>query len=79
MANRQAIHIPRWIVALVMYLLVIFLLFALKPALLFDKNGRPKDFGVGLNIGKSLFAPSFFFPVLAVICFFLSTILYIVL
>lgn len=72
------IQISRWIVALILYLLIILLLFAIKPPLMFDIDGHPKEFGIGLSHGKSLFAPAVFFPILAVFCFFISTIIYVV-
>mgnify|MGYP003344320466 CR=1 FL=1 len=72
------VRIPRWIVALVLYLLIILSLFATKPALMFSENGKIKDFGVGLSKGKSIFAPAVSFPILAVLCFFIATIIYVV-
>jgi len=75
---RKQLHLPRWIVALVLYLLVILLLFAIKPAIMFNSNGSPKDFGVGLKTGKSIMAPAVFFPILAIVCFFISTLIYII-
>jgi len=74
---RNYIHLPRWVVALVLYLLVILSLFATKPSLMFNNDGSMKDFGIGMKQGKSIIAPSVFFPILAVFCFFISTILYI--
>jgi hypothetical protein len=75
---RNYVRIPRWIVALVLYLLIVLLLFAIKPALMFSQDGRMKDFGIGLSNGKSVFAPAVLLPILAVFCFFISTIIYVV-
>lgn len=74
---RSQIHLPRWIVALVLYLLIILLLFAIKPAIMFTNDGKPKDFGIGLTQGKSILAPCVFFPILAIFCFFMATIIYV--
>ena len=57
---------------------IILSLFATKPALMFSENGKIKDFGVGLSKGKSIFAPAVSFPILAVLCFFIATIIYVV-
>lgn len=75
---RKYVRIPRWIVALVLYLLIVLLLFATKPSLMFAQDGRMKEFGVGLSKGKSLFAPALMLPILAVVCFFIATIIYVV-
>ena len=75
---RNYVRIPRWIVALILYLLIVLLLFATKPSIMFDKNGKIKEFGIGLSQGKSLFAPAVVLPILAVFCFFIATLVYVV-
>lgn len=67
------IKITRWVVAIVLYIQIILILLVVKPALLFDSNGNPKDFGTGLKEGKSIFAPAFVFPLIALLCYIIST------
>ena len=69
------IFIPRWLFALILYIMSIYLLITLQPPLMFDSYGKPKEFGIGTNDGKSVFAPSFVFPVLAIICYFIASII----
>jgi len=44
---------------------------------MFTNDGKPKDFGIGLTQGKSILAPCVFFPILAIFCFFIATIIYV--
>ena len=69
------VFIPRWLFALTLYILIIYLLITLQPSLMFDSYGKPKEFGIGSNEGKSVFAPAFVFPVLAILCYFISSII----
>jgi hypothetical protein len=67
--------IPRWLFALTLYVLIIYLIIRLQPALMFDTYGKPKDFGIGFKDGKSVFAPVVIFPVIAILCYFISSII----
>lgn len=69
------IFIPRWLFALTIYILIVYLLITLQPSLMFDSYGKPKEFGVGISEGKSIFAPSFAFPVIAILCYYISSII----
>ena len=73
------IIIPRWLFAFTLYALIIYLLITLQPALMFDSYGKPKEFGIGFSEGKSVFAPAFTFPVIAILCSFISSIMQFVL
>ena len=61
--------IPRVFTALVLYVVIIAVLVVSQPALLFDAKGRPKTFGLGMKRGSSILAPSFLFPLLAMILY----------
>jgi hypothetical protein len=60
----------RWVFAMILYVLIIILLIQLKPSLMFDSYGKPKEFGIGFREGKSIFAPIVVFPILALLCYF---------
>ena len=66
--------IPQWVLALLMYLIIITILFLLKPALLFNSDGTFKKFSTGFVDGNSVFAVSIIFPLLAFICYLLSSL-----
>lgn len=67
------LYLPRWAVAITIYIIIILALLALRPALLFDADGNPKPFGTGLKEGASIFAPAFSFPLIAFLAFFVSS------
>jgi hypothetical protein len=69
------IIIPNWLFALMLYISIIYLLITLKPPIMFDANGKPKEFGIGTQEGKSVLAPVFVFPVLAILCYFISSMI----
>ena len=64
--------LPRWLIALLAYMLIVTLLLASKPALLFHADGGIKTAGTGLMYGESPFSPSIAFPLLAIICYVFS-------
>ncbi len=66
--------IPQWLVALLMYLIIVTILFLSKPALLFDSNGSFKRFGTGFVDGNSVFAISIILPLLAFICYIFASL-----
>jgi Co/Zn/Cd efflux system component len=51
------------------YTMVIMLLSVAKPSLIFERDGRPKPFGMGRN--KTLFAFGTATVVLAAVCFYM--------
>ena len=64
--------IPRWSVAMLMYAIIILLLIAFKPAIMFDAEGDVKRPGTGLMYGSSPFSPVISFPIIAVLCYVLA-------
>jgi hypothetical protein len=71
-------YVSRWLTALVLYALTILLLLAIKPSLMFQANGVPKQPGVGISEGKSMFAPAILFPLLALVMYLVATMLHFV-
>ena len=57
-----------------LYVLIVYLLITLKPPIMFDSYGKPKEFGIGED-GKSVLAPVFVFPVLAILCYFIASMI----
>lgn len=70
--------IPRWVAALIIYILVVMALLIAKPSLMFDEAGNPKPFGVGLKDGYSFLAPAIAFPVLAIVVYLSVVVMYLV-
>lgn len=61
--------VPRFFIAMTLYVAVVALLVFNKPALMFNSDGTPKEFGLGLDSGLSVFAPSFMFPLMALLIY----------
>lgn len=72
------IYISRIFVAVVLYMFVVLMALAFKPALMFDAAGRAKQFGVGMDQGYSVFAPAFLFPLSAFLCYVVSALITVV-
>ena len=68
------IIIPQWIVAVLIYCIIVTILVSLKPALMFFPDGQFKKFGVGLIEGNSPFAASIVFPFIAIICYIMASL-----
>ncbi len=66
--------VPRWFVALVMYVIVVTIIVLSKPALMFNQDGTFKSSGTGIAYGASPFAASIAFPVIAILCFILASL-----
>jgi len=66
--------IPQWLVALLIYFIIITILFLLKPALLFNDDGLFKKFSTGFVDGNSVFAVSIIFPLIAFICYIFASL-----
>ena len=67
--------VQRWHIALVLYLILVLVLLALRPSVMFDANGNPKSFGLANDETTSTMAPAFVFPILAILVFYAAAIL----
>lgn len=65
----------RWLIALVLYLLIIAVLVIVKPASLFMANGDPKQWGTDNSDTTSVFAPAISFPILAFLCYYIAVLI----
>ena len=66
------IVIKRLLVAVFIYAFAVLAIFAFRPSLMFDAKGRPKDFGVGLTEGRSVFALGFLLPVIGFVSYIIA-------
>lgn len=65
----------RWHIALLLYIALIITIVAIKPPLMFTREGAPKKFGSQINETTSVFAPAFVFPLLGLLCYFCATVI----
>ncbi len=59
----------------IVYLGILMGLMYFKPALMFDAEGNPKDFGAKNTATTSPFAPVFVMPLLAIILYFVFSVI----
>lgn len=69
------IMLARWQFAIVIYLLIVFILLAIKPAFLFTANGEIKEWGIGTDAGKSVFGLQMLIPFIAIVCYYLVVLI----
>ena len=57
-----------------MYLLVTLILIYIQPSMLFTTDGKPKQWSLerNSNCETSVFSPAIVFPVVAIICYYIS-------
>lgn len=65
-----AIRVGRWQMTVVLYAVIIGAIVYLKPALMFDAEGNPKNFATQNSSTTTPFAPIFVFPLLAFVLYF---------
>ena len=68
-------NVKRWILASLVYLIIVLALIAIKPAFLFTKDGSVKQWGIGTEEGKSVFGVQFLFPLIALLCYYFITLI----
>lgn len=69
-----SIHLGRWSLTVILYILIVSILFYFKPALMFDASGNPKNFGTTQSPTTSPFAPAVMFPVLAIVLYYMVAV-----
>jgi hypothetical protein len=65
----------RWQFSILLYILTVFLIVTLRPALFFDAEGRAKTFGIGITENVSMFAPAFLFPFLGIFFYYVAVVI----
>lgn len=65
--------VRRWQLAIVLYVFTVIGLLWSKPSLMFRPDGSAKNWGSRIDEDVSVFAPSFMFPLLAVLIYMLAT------
>jgi hypothetical protein len=68
-----ALVLKRWHISLLLYVFVVSILVAIRPALMFKADGSPKKWGGVIDEETSIFAPAFMIPLLAVLCYFVAS------
>lgn len=67
--------VSRAAIALTLYLVFVTTVIAARPALMFDRDGRPKRWGARVSDTTSVFAPAFVFPLAALLAYVLASLL----
>ena len=69
------ITISRLQMAMFFYLIIISLLIAYRPPLMFTAEKEPKTWAVENTATTSIMAPAFSFPVLAFLCYYVAVLI----
>lgn len=69
-----SIHLGRWSLTVILYILIVSVIFYFRPALMFDASGNPKAFAANQSPTTSPFAPAVVFPLLAIILYFMVAV-----
>ncbi len=70
----EMLYLRRWHIALLVYLFIVLLLLAFRPALLFKPDSTSKTWAGRIDEHKSVFAPAFVFPLLGFLSFFFTAV-----
>jgi hypothetical protein len=62
----------RWYIAILFYLILVCILLALRPAMLFQPDKTYRRWGMKRSADHSLFSIAFLFPLLAVLSYYLA-------
>lgn len=67
--------VSRWQMATIMYVAFVAVLLLAKPAIMFDADGRPKQWGPQMSEDTSPFAIAFVLPFMAIALYYLATMI----
>jgi len=67
--------VRRWLLAILLYLLIVTILLITKPAALFADNMRIKRWSAQTTWDTSIFSPQFLFPFVGILCYYIVTVL----
>lgn len=68
------LYLRRWHIAILVYLFIVLLLLAFRPALLFQADNTSKIWAGRIDPSHSVFAPAFVFPLLGFLSFFFTAV-----
>lgn len=69
------VTLHRWQIAIIIYAIFVVTLVSLRPALMFDLENNTKVWGLDMERGVSIFSPMFVFPFLALISYFMASLI----
>lgn len=67
----------RWYIAILLYLIVVCLLLALRPSMMFKPDKDYRQWSVRRDADHSIFSIAIVFPVLAIVCYYLSALYFV--
>jgi hypothetical protein len=65
----------RLLLAIILYVVIIATIIYTKPAIMFDSNNEVKKWGIDRDENTSIFSPMITFPVIAIICYYVATVI----
>jgi hypothetical protein len=70
-----SVTLRRWHIALFLYAMMVVILLSIRPALMFDLEKNAKTWGLDMERGVSIFSPMFVFPFLALVSYYLASLI----
>jgi len=68
----------RWYIAILLYLIVVCLILALRPTMLFKEDKDYKRWSVHRSSENSIFSIMFLFPMIAILSYYLSALYFVI-
>ena len=68
----------RWYIAVLLYLIVVCLILALRPRMLFKDDKDYKRWAVHRSEDNSIFSIMIAFPVIAIVCYYLAALYFVI-
>jgi hypothetical protein len=66
----------RWYIAVLIYLIVVSLLLAFRPKMLFLENKDYRTWGMNPDADQSIFSVMFLFPIIAFVSYYLAALIF---
>lgn len=66
------VNLHRWFFAILLYMVLVLLILAIRPAFMFNSQGQLKDWSVSQGPNTTIFGAQIVFPILAFLCYYLT-------
>lgn len=67
----------RWYIAILLYLIIVCLLLALRPAMMFKPDKDYRRWSMRRDADHSIFSVAIIFPLLAIVCYYISALYFV--
>ena len=68
------INLHRWFFAILLYIVLVLLILAIRPAFMFNNQGQLKQWSATQGPDTTIFGAQIVFPILAFLCYYLTVL-----